>query len=226
MDKEHSKKLKIMVADDHPLLRQALRNVLEKHDDFEVIAEAGDGEEAIRLATELRPEILIMDISMPNISGLEATRQIKKKCPSIAIIALTVYDDSEHILGILEAGAAGYLTKSVFGDEVAYAIRSVAAGETVLSPAVSRQVIKHAAKYVAKPLRLDSGEKLTSREQELLKLAALGLSNKGIAARLELSLRTVKSYMTEIFSKLRVGSRTEAVILALRAGIIDIHDFE
>ncbi len=214
----------IVLADDHPLLRQALRNVLEKESDFHIIAEVSDGEEAVRLATELVPNVVIMDISMPKINGLEATRQIKAKCPGIAILVLTVHDDSEHILGILEAGAAGYLAKSVFGEQVINAVRGVVAGETVLSRSVSQQVIKHALRHITKPIALDAGEKITRRELEILRLAAIGMSNKDMSQRLELSERTVKGYLAEVFSKLNVGSRTEAVITALRAGILTLDD--
>lgn len=219
-------KISVMVADDHPLLREALRNVLEKEADFEIVAEASDGEEAVRLAMELVPRVVIMDISMPKMSGLEATRQIKAKCPNVAVLVLTVHDDSEHILGILEAGAAGYLTKTVFGQEVIHAVYAVAAGETVLSPSVSQQIIKHALRHMTKPVYLDTGEKITSRELEILRLAARGMSNKDIAERLCLSLRTVKGYLQEIFSKLSVASRTEAVILALRTGILTLDDLD
>lgn len=214
----------IVLADDHPLLRQALRNVLEKESDFHIIAEVSDGEEAVRLATELVPNVVIMDISMPKINGLEATRQIKAKCPGIAILVLTVHDDSEHILGILEAGAAGYLAKSVFGEQVINAVRGVVAGETVLSRSVSQQVIKHALRHITKPIVLGTGEKITGRELEILRLAAIGMSNKDMSQRLELSERTVKGYLAEVFSKLNVGSRTEAVITALRAGILTLDD--
>jgi len=216
--------IRIVLADDHPLIRQALRHVLERESDFEIMAEASDGEEAVKLATELAPNVVIMDISMPKLNGLEATRQIKAQCPSIVVLVLTVHDDSEHILGILEAGAAGYLTKSIFGDEVIHAVRALLAGETVLSTSVSQQVIRYALKHVKKPVQLDTGEKITGRELEVLRLAARGLSNKDIAIELELSLRTVKSHLAEIFGKLHVGSRTEAVIVALRAGILTLDD--
>jgi len=119
-------KVKIMLADDHPLLRQALRNVLEKQADFEVVAEASNGEEAVNLAVKLQPNVVIMDISMPKLTGLDATRQIKTKCPQTGILVLTVHDDSEHVLSILEAGASGYMTKSVFGEEVIRAVQAVA----------------------------------------------------------------------------------------------------
>jgi len=217
----------IMLADDHPLLRQALRNVLETQTDFRIIAEASDGEEAVRLAVELVPNVVIMDIGMPRLNGLEATRQIKAKCPGIAILVLTVHDDSEHILSILEAGAAGYLTKSVFGEEVIHAVRGVVAGEAVLSASVSQQIIKYALRHVVtKRLPLDTVERITARELGILRLAAMGMSNKDIAQKLNLSERTVKGYLAEIFSKLNVGSRTEAVITALRAGALTLDDLK
>lgn len=224
-----SSKTRIMLADDHPLLRQALRNVLEKQHDCEVIAEASDGEEAVKLAIELTPDIVIMDISMPNLNGLEATRQIKANCPTIGILVLTVHNDSEYVLSILQAGASGYLTKSVYGDEVITAVRALVCGETILSPSVSKQILKYAFQHIAKPakpLSLDVGDKLTARELEVLRLMAKGISNKDIALRLGLSLRTVKGYLTDLFLKLQVASRTEAAIVSLRKGILTLNDLE
>ena len=215
-----TKKITIMLADDHPLVRKALRDVLEKQADFEIVAEAGDGEEAVKIATELVPDVVLMDITMPELNGIEATRQIKAKCPNIAVLVLTVHDDSEHILGILEAGAAGYLTKRVFGEEVIHAIHSVVAGETVLSAEIFQQILKHAMRYATKPITIAVGEKLTVREIEILNWAAKGKSNKDIAAELNLSQATIKSYLSDIFAKLEVASRTEAVIIGLRAGIL------
>jgi NarL family two-component system response regulator LiaR len=221
-----NQKIRIMLADDHPLLRQALRDVLEKQPDFEVIAEASDGNEAVKLATELLPDVAIMDISMPNLNGLEATEKIKTKCPSIAILVLTVHTDSEHILSILQAGAGGYLTKSVYGDEVINAIRALVSGETVLSSTIAQQIFKYAFQHSVKPKRLDVGDKLSVRELEVLQLAAKGISNRDIASRLDLSLRTVKGHLGDIFLKLNVASRTEAVILGLRKGILAIDDIK
>ena len=226
LDRGRHDKITIMLADDHPLLRQALADILNRQADFEIIAEAGDGEEAVKLATELVPDVVIMDISMPKLNGLEATRQIKAKCPNVAILVLTVHSDSEHILGILEAGAAGYLTKSVFGEEVINAVRGVASGETVLSAPILQRILKHALQFMPKSFDLATGEKLSSRELGILKLAARGMSNKDIALKLDLSPRTVKAYLAEIFSKLRVGSRTEAVITGLRAGFLALDDLE
>jgi NarL family two-component system response regulator LiaR len=219
-------KTRIMLADDHPLLRQALRNVLEKQRDFEVIAEASDGEQAVKLATNLIPDVVIMDISMPKLNGLEATRQIKADCPRIAILVLTVHNDSEHVLSILQAGAGGYLTKSVYGDEVINAVRALVCGETVLSLTVSQQILKYAFQHITKPLSLDTGDKLTAREIEILRLVIKGISNKDIALRLGLSLRTVKGYLADLFLKLNVASRTEAVMVGLRRGILTLGDLE
>lgn len=219
-------KTRIMLADDHPLLRQALRDVLEKQPDFEVIAEASDGEEAVKLAAEMLPDVVIMDISMPTLNGLEATKQIKASNPSIAVLVLTVHSDSEHILSILQAGAGGYLTKSVYGDEVIHATRAMVSGETVLSPAVSQQILKYAFQHSSKPKNLGTGNTLSSRELEVLNLAAKGISNKDIAQRLGLSLRTVKGYLADLFLKLNVASRTEAVIIGLRKGILTLKDLE
>jgi DNA-binding NarL/FixJ family response regulator len=165
-----------------------------------------------------------MDIAMPTLNGLEATKQIKEECPEISILVLTVHCDSEHIIGILEAGASGYLTKSVFEDEVVQAIRSLVAGETVLSPQVFHELLKHAVRHPTKLLPIDEMDSLSSREQEILQLAGRGLSNKDIAQQLNLSATTVKSYFVDIFDKLKVGSRTEAVITALRIGCLSLDD--
>jgi NarL family two-component system response regulator LiaR len=224
--RHQSQKTRIMLADDHPLLRQALRDVLEKQLDFEIVAEASDGEEAVKLATELLPDVVIMDISMPKLNGLEATKRIKASRPAIAVLVLTVHSDSEHILSILQAGAGGYLTKSVYGNEVINAIRALVCGETVLSQAVSQQIFRYAFQHTTKPKRLDAGNKLSTREMEVLSLAAKGISNKDIALRLGLSLRTVKGYLVDLFLKLNVASRTEAVIVGLRKGILTINDLE
>lgn len=217
-------KTKIMLVDDHPLLRQAVRIVLEKQDDFEVIAEAGEGNEAVKLARELVPDVIIMDLSMPGVNGLEATKQIKASCPGIAILILTVHTDSEHILSILEAGADGYLTKTVYGDEVTNAVRTLVCGEKVFSPVISEQILKYALQHIARPVVLEAGNKVTQREAEILKLVARGISNKEIADRLGVSLRTVKGHLADIFLKLNVASRTEAVIVGLRKGIFTPDD--
>jgi len=219
-------KVTILIADDHPLLRQSLRNILDKQTDFQVVAEACDGEEAVRLANQLEPDVVIMDIGLPKLDGLEATRQIKARHPNIVVLVLTVYGDDQHVLNILQAGAAGYLTKSVFGEEVVQAIRGVVAGGVVLSPSIAQLLLRQAARYPTKPVLLKAGEKLSTRELEVIKLVARGMSNKDIATALGLSLRTVKGYLANIFSKLGVASRTEVVISGLQTGFLTIDDIQ
>ena len=220
------KKTRVVIADDHPLVRQALKNVLERQDDIEVIAEASDGEEAVELALQLLPDVLIMDIKMPKLNGLDATRRIKKTCHQTAVLVLTFYDDYQHILTIMEAGAAGYLTKDIFGDEVITSVRRVAAGETVLSSSVSQQVMHLALRHQISPMRAVSKNVINDREVDMLKMAAAGKTNKEIAMKLNFSERTVKAYFIEIFNKLNANSRTLAVIIALKSGILTLDDVE
>jgi len=221
MDKN---KITIILVDDHPLIRKALRDELSGQPDFEVIAEATNGEEAISIVKEMSPDVIVMDINMPVINGIEATRQIKSCCPDIAVLVLTVYEEIEHIMSIIDAGASGYLTKNVFGEEIIQAIRGVASGETVLAPKIFKQIMKNTVVHKAKPISLDINEKITARELEILILTARGMNNKLIAEKLNISLRTVKSYLSDIYSKLNVSSRTEAVTVALNADIFKLED--
>jgi len=223
---DSSERITILLADDHYIVRHALKDVLSKQPDFWIIGEACDGEEAVSLATALHPRLVIIDIGMPKLNGLEATRKIKTVCPEIAVLALTVHTEDEYIVGILQAGAAGYLTKNVFGKEIVDAIRRVVAGEMVLAPEIGKQLIQYTAHHPTRPVSFNDAEKLTARELEILKLAAQGLSNKEIAIRSEISLRTVKGHLAIIFSKLKVGSRTEAVITGLRMGTLSLKDLD
>ena len=215
------KRVRILTADDHPLVRQAIRSVLKEQPDFEVVGEAVDGEQAVCLADELLPDVVIMDIAMPKLSGLEATRRIRARHSNTQVLVLTVHTEIEYILEILQAGAAGYLTKEAFGEEVIGAIRGLVAGDTILSTSVFQQVLQHALRYPTKPVPLNTRGKLTMRELQILELITRGMSNKDIAQELELSLRTIKSHLVDIFCKLGVGSRTEAAITALRSGFLN-----
>ncbi len=217
-------KIKILIADDHALVREGTRQILEQEPDLIVVAEAGDGEEAVRLAGTFKPDVAIIDIAMPKLDGIEATKQIKALYPTIAVLILSAYDDDQFVFSLLEAGAAGYLLKSVRGHELMDAVRAVYAGESVLHPSIARKVLNRFAS-VSRGLREQKPlEILTEREMEVLRLATRGLSNQDIASELSLSLRTVQAHLGHIFNKLQVSSRTEAVVRALKEGWITLED--
>jgi NarL family two-component system response regulator LiaR len=222
--KDYLKKIKILIADDHAFVREGTRRILEQEPDLEVVAEAGDGEEAVRLASDLKPDVAIIDVAMPKLDGIEATRRIKALCPAVAVLVLSAYDDDQFVFGLLEAGAAGYLLKSVRGHEIVDAIRAVDAGESVLHPSVARKVLNRFASVSSRAQRKKPLELLTDREMEVLKLVTKGLSNKDIADGLSLSIRTVQGHLANIFNKLRVSSRTEAVVHALKEGWVTLDD--
>jgi NarL family two-component system response regulator LiaR len=217
-------KIKILIADDHAFVREGTRRILEQEPDLEVVAEAGDGEEAVRLASDLKPDVAIIDVAMPKLDGIEATRRIKALCPAVAVLVLSAYDDDQFVFGLLEAGAAGYLLKSVRGHEIVDAIRAVDAGESVLHPSVARKVLNRFASVSSRAQRKKPLELLTDREMEVLRLVTKGLSNKDIADGLSLSVRTVQGHLANIFNKLRVSSRTEAVVHALKEGWVTLDD--
>jgi NarL family two-component system response regulator LiaR len=216
--------IRILLADDHILLREGSRELLDREPDMEVVAEAGDGEEAVRLAATHRPDVALLDIAMPRLSGIEATRQIKEISPATAVLILSAYDDDEYVFALLEAKAAGYLLKNVRGRDLVAAIRSVHAGESVLHPVIARKVIER----VVQPSQLDQVDDdqqlLTDRELEVLKLAARGKTNRDIATELCLSARTVQTHLSTVFAKMQVGSRTEAVVQALQRGWLTLED--
>lgn len=210
--------------DDHPLVRQALRDVLEREPDLEVIGEAADGRAAIEMTNESNPDVVIMDISMPVMNGVEATKLIKAHKPFTSVLILTVHTDLETIFSILQAGASGYLIKSVFGPEVVHTIRALMDGDMVLAPGVSQQVLKYALQHAKIPARIEFPERISPRGMEVLSLAAKGLSNKEIGAILGISEATVKSYFVDVFQKLNVRSRTEAIFVSLKSGILTLDD--
>ncbi|MCJ7653838.1 MAG: response regulator transcription factor [Dehalococcoidia bacterium] len=217
-------KTRILIADDHPLLREALCQVFSSQKDMEIVGQAGNGKEAIDLASQLKPDILVMDIMMPKFDGLEASRQIKKITPNTAILILTAYDDDNYVLGLLDAGAAGYLMKSAKGQDLVEAVRAVRAGESVLHPKIIEKLLKQAMVKPVETAEHKIKDLLSDREMEMLKLLATGMSNKEMAKKLCLSLRTVKAHMSNIFTKMNVASRSEALVEALRKGLLTLED--
>jgi NarL family two-component system response regulator LiaR len=209
------KSIRIMVADDHALVREGIKELLEREKDMVVVGEASDGDEAIRLADTLNPDIILMDIAMPKIDGIEATKRIKADYPNITVLVLTAYDNEEFVIAILNAGAAGYLLKTVRGDELLRAIRAVNAGESVLHPAVTKAVLQRLQSVEPQPKNTKE-PLLTARELQVVSLGAQGLVNKEIAAKLSVSDRTVQSHWRNIFVKLAVGSRIEAILYCVK----------
>ena len=217
-------KIKILIADDHSVVREGTRRILEQEPDIDVVAEAADGEEAVKLAGSTQPDLAIIDINMPVLDGIGATRQIKELYPEIAVLILSAYDDDQFVFSLVEAGAAGYLLKSVRGRELVDAVRRVSVGESVLHPTIARKVLNRFVRTTPEKAAPETAEVLSAREKEVLRLAAKGLSNQEIADELCLSLRTVQAHLGHIFNKLSVGSRTEAVVHALKEGWVTISD--
>ncbi len=216
--------IKLLLADDHAVVRAGTRQLLERQADFDIVGEAVDGEEAVRLALELQPDVVVMDVRMPKMSGVEATRRIKAENSAMRVLVLTAHDDDEYVFALLQAGANGYLLKTAEIDELVKAIRTVAAGQSALAPVVAGKVVaqfvggKTLPDMFSHPPEQYSG--LTDRELEILRLVGRGFSNKQIGKELAISDRTVQAHLSNIFSKLGVDSRTEAVMHAVRSGWI------
>jgi NarL family two-component system response regulator LiaR len=217
-------KIRVLLAEDHVVVREGTRELIRREQDMEVVGEAGDGEEAVQLATKLRPDVVVMDIAMPKVNGIEATRRIKELYPATAVLILTAYDNEQYIFALLEAGAAGYLLKNVRRSELIDAVRAVYAGESVLHPVVTRKVLKRFTGAKGGPGEERGRDILSEREMEVLGLASKGISNKDIAKELVVSARTVQAHLGNIFNKLGVGSRTEAVLYALRKGWVSLEE--
>lgn len=215
-------KIKVLLADDHALFREGLRSIFEDQDDIEIVGEAEDGLEAVKLVNKLSPDIVLMDINMPVVDGVEATRKILKMHNNIDIIILTMYPQDEHVFQALKAGAKAYLLKDTRSRKLLDAIRSVHRGQAVISPEMTGRLLDEfrrlADETTAEPA--PKYQSLTDQEKRILTLVAEGASNKDIAANLNLSERTIKNYLSIIFQKLQVNNRTEAAIRAMRDGLV------
>lgn len=213
------KPIRLILADDHALLRQGTAELLRREPDLEVIGEASNGLEAVELASSLRPDLVAMDVRMPTLSGLEATRRLREIAPEVRVLVLTAYDEDQYIFSLLQAGASGYLLKSAPVSELVKAIHRVCQGDTPLDPLIARKLVLRVSDQGARASREEHlAEELTARELDVLRLLARGLSNRAMADELSISDRTVQTHLTNIFAKLHVTSRMEAVLTAIRRG--------
>lgn len=212
---DDKKAIRVLVVDDHPPFAEGLVKLLSEDTDFEPTGMANNGEEAIDKAKNSKPDVIVMDISMPGMNGIEATRQIKKEMPEVAILVLSAYNYEPYVLAALEAGAGGYLVKNVPMKQLINAIKALYSGETVLDHDLASKVLRAVARSRGSH---GVGSNLSANDLQLLKLGATGMSNHDIAAKLFISERTVQSHFTSIFNKLGVGSRIEAVVRAIKEG--------
>jgi two-component system, NarL family, response regulator DegU len=209
--------IRLLLADDHRMLREGLRRTLEE-EGLDVVGEAADGEEALRLAAKLRPDVVLMDVTMPVLDGVEATRQLHEHLPEIPVVILTMHADREVLARAIRAGAAGYLVKDCSTDEVVRTVRLAANGETALSPELAASMLAEAQRVDTPAEELEPI--ISRREEEVLQLVADGLSTSEVAAKLYISIKTVKNHLASIYEKLDSRDRTQAVLRAVRMGII------
>jgi two-component system, NarL family, response regulator LiaR len=207
--------IRVLLADDHTILREGLRSLLSREADIDVLGEAGDGQQLLTMLETITPDVVVMDYGMPRMDGLIATRHIHAKYPKVRIVILTNYDDEEIIVGLLDAGAAGYLLKDSASRELVQAIRTVYQGSSLLQPEITQKILARLHRTAGE---LPGG--LTQREAEILVLVAKGLDNREIAQRLFISLRTVQNHLNNIYAKLNVRGRTEAALFALQHGMV------
>lgn len=213
--------ISVLLVDDHKIVREGTRQLLALHNDIQVIGEAPDGREAVKMAQELQPDVVVMDVRLPQLNGIEATRIITSRFQKVKVLILSAYDDDSYVFPLFEAGASGYLLKTSSGVELAEAIRAVNRGDTALSPHIGTKLVKRlGGRQVYQKANMPEG--LTVREMDVLRAAAYGFANKAIAAKLGISVQTVQVHLRNIFSKLQVSSRSEAVACAIQYGWINL----
>jgi len=215
-------KIRIVLADDHRMMREGIRAMLERRPDIQVVGEAADGREAVRLASQLCPDVVVMDISMPLLNGIEATRHIRRDCPDVRVLILTVHESQEYVAQLLAAGASGYIIKKAGGDELVNAIHAVARGEAFLHPAVAKVVVEDYVQRLQVGRGVGAGDVLSDREREVLQLIAEGYTNREIADLLHVSIKTVQNHRSKIMSKLDLHDRGELIKYAIQQGIIHL----
>jgi len=215
-------RIRLLLVDDQDIVRAGLRSLLEAHQDLEVVGEAGTGEEAVALGTQLRPDVVLMDLTLPDKSGVEATRQIKRTAPEVSVLALTIHEDEAYFFEMLNAGASGYVPKRASPDDLLAAIRVAAAGDVYLHPIVAGALVQDYLRRVQSGMERQSYDGLTPRQREVLTLIAEGLSNQDIGSRLRISVRTVERHRENIMDRLNLHNRTELVKYALRKGLIQL----
>lgn len=219
-----SKKIRLVLADDHAVVRSGLRMLLEAQPDIEIVAEAETGEEAVNHARKLQPDIILMDIQMPDVNGIEATKRIKRLSPDTAVLALTMHENEQYFFEMLHAGASGYVPKRAAPDELVTAIRTVARGDVFLYPSLATQLVQDYLKQAGTGDQPEVYDTLTPREKEVLILIAEGLSNPEIAERLVISVKTVDRHRENIMRKLNLHSRIDLVKYAIKVGLIELDD--
>lgn len=215
-------KIRVLVVDDHTIVRDGVRALLALAGDVEVVGEAANGREAIEMVRQLAPDVVLMDIAMPILGGLEATRRIRKEFPTVRVLVLTQYDDREYVFPLIEAGASGFLSKTAASSELTAAIRHVYQGESYLSPSVAKLMVEERQQEAAVRDRSDPYDQLTDREREVLKLVAEGYTTQEIADMLVISPKTVEGHKSSLMNKLNIHNRLDLFKYALRRGLIDI----
>jgi two-component system, NarL family, response regulator NreC len=230
------KKIRLMLVDDHQVVRVGLKTFLQTQNDLEVVAEASDGEEAVNRALEVQPDVILMDITMPGVDGLEATRRLRVLCPKCLILALTVHDDKQYFMQMLAAGASGYITKQAAGDDLVSAIHTIYAGHIFLQPALARWLLEDYQRLARQTPETQASSLVQSedpnvvglavlslRERQVLEMVANGLNNQQIGKNLDLSPKTIARHRERIMHKLKIHSRTEMVKFAIRTGLVQLH---
>lgn len=214
-------KTRVLVADDHAIVREGVRMILAKERDIDVVGEAEDGRQALQMVESAKPDVVVMDISMPGMGGIEATQKVKERHPKVAVLALTMHEDESYVFQLLRAGASGYVLKRAAAQDLVQAVRAAAKGEAFLYPSVARKVVEDYLRRVEAGEGRERYDGLTEREKEILTLIAQGTSNQQIAEKLFISIKTVQTHRAHILEKLGLHDRTELVRYAIRKGLIE-----